>query len=114
MSATHETSEEWANDLKDLNFGGVTEDLSNMQQEDLGIPRLDEDADAEDEPEVPNKKRKAAHDLEDEDAKKAPKTEAKKAETAAKKTEATSKKAEATSKKTASEATSKKTASEAT
>ena len=71
MSTTVETSEEWANELKELDFGGVTEDLSHMQKEDLGI--VDEDADAEDEPEVPNKKRKAAQELEDEDAKKAPK-----------------------------------------
>ena len=95
MSATNETSEEWANDLNELDFGGVTADLGHMQKEDLGI--VVEDADAEDEPEAPNKKRKATQDLEDEDAKKAPKKAA----------------TEAPSKKTATEAPSKKAATEA-
>ena len=63
MSATNETSEEWANDLNELDFGGVTADLGHMQKEDLGI--VVEDADAEDEPEAPNKKRKATQELED-------------------------------------------------
>ena len=76
MSTTVETSEEWANELNDLGFGGVTEDVSLLHKEDLGNV-----ADDDDELEAPNKKRKAAQ--EDVEPKKAPKTESKKTASAA-------------------------------